>query len=110
MKKFIFIVKISLVLLIFGGFCLTASACEPSLAIKVVNKTDQNLRIYFGDAFQGEAAPGKDLVFIEPAIFPVFIIVAKDATGDVVYATNFTRSDVKGKKTYEVVIPSSPAK
>lgn len=100
--------KLLLAFLMFSFFCSTALACEPSITFKVVNKTQMNLGIYYTGVFEGTVSPSKILYFEQFANYPVFSITAKDANGNVFYSANFTRNDVKGKKTFEILIPPSP--
>lgn len=87
---------------------LALVACEPSVTIVVQNRTNETLRISYGDAFIGTSVPGGEVRFKILAYDPQgeYEIIAKDtAGGKVVYTANFTRADIGSKRTYRVTIP-----
>ena len=99
------IAKIVFLVLALVTLSAVISACEPLITIRVQNQTNQSIQIFNDDVFIDTAVPGGEVKYDLPAIFPDYIVVAKDAEGNVVYTANFTRRDISGKKIYSVVIP-----
>ena len=111
MKPFVSKARIGLLLI----FLVTASsvlmACEPTLYITVHNQTDETIQIFFdGETFIDKAIPGGEVKFKTAGIFSHYNVTAKDLDGNVVYSANFTRDDVKGKKTHDVYFPPKETK
>jgi len=97
---------IILIFLLLTGSILMA--CEPLIDISIHNETDETLQIYIGvggDVFIGDALPQGEVVWSVVRILPHYTITAKDMDGNVLYTANFTRDDLRGKKTYDVYFP-----
>ena len=82
-------------------------ACEPALTIHVENQTDETLQIFHGDeVFVGEVVPGGEVTYKTWGNLSQYNVQAKDNDRNTVYSVNFTSDDVKGKRTYRIVIPA----
>ncbi|MBI4187681.1 MAG: hypothetical protein HY529_00570 [Chloroflexi bacterium] len=110
----ILLVAISFVL----GACNPWSPIPPSdstVTISVENVTRETLLIFYNNVFIGRISEYAEVSWEADATLPQYIIVAEDLGGNmaagihgnVVYATTFTRDDLKGKRTYRVVISAT---
>ncbi len=101
--KWVYITLIMILLILTVSMLM---ACEPGIDIRIHNQTDETLQIFIdGEVFIGDAIPGGEVVWGVARIFPHYTITAKDIDGEIVYTADFTRDDLKGKKTYDVYFP-----
>lgn len=110
MKSFKGIAKARLLLIVLATISFVFGACfvayHPLLTIQIHNQTSQTLKIFIdGEVLLGDAAPGGEVIWRIEGIHPIYKITAQDMAGNVVFSTRFTRDDLKGKKTYQVIIP-----
>jgi hypothetical protein len=85
---------------------LFAIACEPALIIEVENQTEQTLIIYNDGRQIGEVAPDETAKMDAGANVGAFI-EARHSEGEVVYAKEFTRSELYHARYKIVISPSS---
>ena len=82
-----------------------------ALAFQIQNQGDEIRKLYLNNEFI-RIVPQRSIVTFETfgtkRISPVYNIVLKDVEGSMVYTSNFTRDDVIGKTTYQVIIPMGP--
>ena len=105
MKPFVSKVKIGSLLIFLVAVSSVFMACEPIIDISIHNQTDETLKIFTGDTLIGNALPGGEIVWEIARIFLHYNVTAKDMDGNVLFTANFTRDDLKGKKTYDVYFP-----
>jgi len=106
MKSSSGIVKTSFLLIFMVALSFALMACEPTLYITVHNQTDETLQIFLdGETFIDKAIPGGEVKFKTAGIFSHYNVTAKGIDGNLLYTANFTRDDLKGKKTYDVYFP-----
>ncbi len=106
MKPFGHRVRIGLLLIFLVAISSVFMACEPLIDIRIHNQTDETLQIFIdSEVFIGNALPGGEVVWEIERIQPTYNITAKDMDGNALFTANFTRDDLKGKKTYDVYFP-----
>jgi len=102
------LVNIALIMILLILMSGVLMACEHLIDITIHNQTDETLQKYSsisGDVFIGDALSQGEVVWTVERILPYYTITVKDMDGEVVYTAEFTRDDLKGKKTYDVYFP-----
>jgi len=106
-KAFLFaVLVVSTIIAVLFITLISMNPLEPEIITVIVqNRTNRTLEIYQNDLSRGMAMPSDAVKYRTDSIYPNYHIFAKDTDGKIVFETNFTSDELRGKREYRVVIP-----
>jgi hypothetical protein len=83
-------------------------ACDPAQQVKLVNDTEQEITVSFGDAEEGVLDPGESLTLLDLEYSGGQVFQARNTEGDVVFAAELTWEELRAMDWTLVIRESTP--